>query len=217
MDCCAHNQGLNKLFNEDNARGEISTYFKQGIDKHARAIVDAVSARGVGAASLLEVGSGIGGLHLELLKRGAAHATDVDVSSAYLSAAQSVAEKLGLRDKVTYLLADFAREADQTPAADVVILHRVVCCYPNMPQLVTAAAQHAQRLMALSFPREAWYMRLFEKLINFGMWLTRSSFRFYLHSPEAIRATAAAAGLVPIHQKSSWPWQIVIFERAAQS
>src|SRR5687767_8052012 len=106
MDCCAHNQGLNNIFNEDNARGEIKAYFKQGIDKHARALVDALSARGVEAASLLEVGSGIGGLHLELLKRGAARATDVDVSSAYISAAQSVAEKLGLRDKVTYLLAD---------------------------------------------------------------------------------------------------------------
>jgi len=217
MDCCAHNQGLNNVFNEDHARGEINSYFKNGIDKHARAIVEALSARGVEAASLLEVGGGIGGLHLELLKRGAAHATDVDVSSAYLSAAQRVAEKSGLRDKVTYLLADFAREAEQAPAADVVILHRVVCCYPNMPQLVTVAAQHAQRLLALSFPRAAWYMRVFEKLINFGMWITRSGFRFYLHPPEAIQATAQAAGLVPILQKSSWPWQIVIFERATQS
>lgn len=214
MDCCSHIQGLNKVFNEDNARGEIKTYFKQGIDKHARAIVDALSTRGVEAASLLEVGGGIGGLHLELLKRGAAQATDVDVSSAYLSAAQNVSEKLGLRDKVTYLLADFAREADQAPSADVVILHRVVCCYPNMPQLVNVAAQHAQWLLALSFPRAAWYMRLFEKLINFWMWVTRSGFRFYVHPPEAIRATAQAAGLIPIHQKSSWPWQIVIFERA---
>jgi len=27
-------------------------------------------------------------------------------------------------------------------------------------------------------------------------------------------ATAAAAGLRPVQQKSSWPWQIVVFERA---
>jgi len=214
MDCCGHIQGLNNIFDENNARGEVKTYWKNGIDKHARAIVEAVSARGVDGASLLEVGSGLGGLHIELLKRGAARATDVDISSAYLSAAQRIAEKLELRDKVTYLLADFAREAENVPAAEVVILHRVVCCYPNMPQLVTVAAGHARRLLALSFPRRAWYTRLFEKLINFGMWLTRSGFRFYLHSPEAILATAAQAGLVPVQQKSSWPWQIVVFERA---
>jgi 2-polyprenyl-3-methyl-5-hydroxy-6-metoxy-1,4-benzoquinol methylase len=214
MDCCKHTQSLNNVFNEQMARGDVEGYFKKGIDKHARAIVEAVSARGVDGASVLEVGGGIGGLHLELLKQGAARATDVDVSSAYVAAAQSVAERVGVRDRVDYRVADFAREADAVPEADVVVLHRVVCCYPDMPQLVTAAARHARRLMALSFPTGAWYMRLFEKIMNFGMWVTRSGFRFYVHPPEAILATAAAAGLRPVQQKASWPWQIVVFERA---
>jgi hypothetical protein len=50
--------------------------------------------------------------------------------------------------------------------------------------------------------------------MNFGMWVTRSGFRFYVHPPQAILATAAAAGLRPVQQKPSWPWQIVVFERA---
>jgi hypothetical protein len=50
-----------------------------------------------------------------------------------------------------------------------------------MPRLVTAAARHARRLMALSFPTGAWYMRAGEKVMNFVMWLTRSGFRFYVH------------------------------------
>ena len=214
MDCCAHNQSLNKIFSDDTARSELKQYWKKGIDKHARVIVEAVSAHGVGGASVLEVGAGLGGLHIELLKRGAAHATDVDVASAYLAAAQLVSEKLGLRDRVDYRLGDFAREADSLPASDVVIMHRVVCCYPDMTQLVTAAASHAQRLLALSFPRGAWYMRLFEKIMNFGMWVTGSGFRVYIHPPEAILAAAAAAGLHPVQQKSSWPWQIVVLQRA---
>jgi magnesium-protoporphyrin O-methyltransferase len=205
---------LNGLFNEQTARSEAEGYFKKGIDKHARLIVEAVGARGVEGASVLEVGGGVGGLHLELLKRGAARATDVDVSAAYVAAAQSVAERLGVRARVDYHVADFAREAESVPEADVVVMHRVVCCYPDMPRLVTAAAQHARRLMALSFPREAWYMRVFEKIMNFGMWIMRSGFRFYLHSPDAILATAEAQGLRPFQQKSSWPWQIVVFERA---
>src|SRR3989304_2177636 len=106
MDCCHDNQGLNSLFNEQNARGEVKTYLKKGIDKHARAIVDAVDARGVDGASVLEVGGGVGGLHLELLKRGAARATDVDMSAAYVAAAQSVAEKVGVRERVDYRVAD---------------------------------------------------------------------------------------------------------------
>lgn len=63
-----------------------------------------------------------------------------------------------------------------------------------MPRLVTAAAQHARRLMALSFPTGAWYMRAGEKVMNFVMWLTRSGFRFYVHPPHAILATAASLG-----------------------
>jgi len=212
--CCRHNHGLNSLFDERLTRDEVKAYWQRGIDKHAQRLVETVSARGVEGASVLEVGGGVGGLHLELLKRGAARATDVDVSSAYVAAAQSVAEKLGVRERVDYRVADFAHEAESVPGADVVVLHRVVCCYPDMPRLVTAAAQHARRLMALSFPTGAWYMRAGEKVMNFVMWLTRSGFRFYVHPPQAILATAAAAGLRPVQRKSSWPWQIVVFERA---
>jgi SAM-dependent methyltransferase len=213
MDCCSHAQGLNSVFDERNARDEVKRYWKKGIDKHARAIVSALLARDVAEASLLEVGGGIGGLHAELLKYGAARATNVDISSAYLAAARSVAEKLGIRERVEYRLADFVQEAEHIPTADVVILHRVVCCYPNMPGLVTAAAQHANHLMALSFPRGAWYIRVFERIVNIGMWIRRSGFRFYVHAPATILGVAAAAGMTPVQQIASWPWQIVVFER----
>ena len=215
MDCCAHNQGLNSIFGEAGARSEAAAYWKKGLDKHTRAVVEAVSAGGMAGASVLEVGGGIGGLHLELLKRGASGATNVDISSAYLAAAQSIAEKLGLRERVAYRLADFAREAASVPAADLVALHRVVCCYPDMPALVTAAAQHARRRLALSYPTGAWYMRLGLKLINIGLWLMRNGVRFYAHAPEAILSTATTASLRLAQRKSSWPWEIVAFERAA--
>lgn len=214
MDCCTHNRGLNNLFDERTARAEVRDYWAKGIDKHARRVVEAVSARGVEGASVLEVGGGIGGLHLELLKRGASRAADMDVSSAYVAAAQSVSDRLGLRDRVDYRVGDFAREAESVSGADVVVLHRVVCCYPDMPTLVTAAAQHARRLLALSFPTGAWYMRLAQHAMNFGLWLTRSGFRFYVHPPQAILDTAAAAGLRLVQQKASWPWQVVVLERA---
>jgi 2-polyprenyl-3-methyl-5-hydroxy-6-metoxy-1,4-benzoquinol methylase len=213
MSCCKHNNSLNRFFDERTARDESRRYWKNGIDKHARKIVAALLARGVDGASLLEVGGGIGGLHAELLQRGAARATDVDISTAYIAAAQSVAERLGIRDRIEYRQADFAREAGELPAADIVIMHRVVCCYPNMPGLVTAAAQHANRLLALSFPHDAWYMRVGRQILNAGMWLQRSGFRFYVHDPAAIRRVAAAAGLSPVEQVASWPWRIAVFER----
>jgi magnesium-protoporphyrin O-methyltransferase len=213
MDCCSHARGLNQLFDERTARDEVRRYWKRGIDRHARKIVAVLVARGVDGASLLEVGGGIGGLHAELLQRGAARATDVDISSAYVAAAQAVAERLGLRERIEYRQADFAREADQLAAADIVIMHRVVCCYPDMPGLVTAAAQHANSLLALSYPHDAWYIRLGQRVANAGMWLQRSGYRFYVHEPAAIRRVAGAAGFTPVLQIASWPWRIAVFER----
>jgi magnesium-protoporphyrin O-methyltransferase len=213
MDCCTHQRGLNQLFNDALAREEAQRYLKAGLDKHARRLMEAVVARGVEGAELLEVGGGVGGLHVELLKRGAARAVNVDIASGYLAAAQNVAQQLGLRDRVDYQRADFAREAEAVPSADITLLHRVVCCYPDMPTLITAAAQHTRRTLALSFPRGAWYMHLARYVMNFGMWLSRSGFRFYVHSPLAIRRTAEAAGLRVVAQRTSWPWQMLILER----
>jgi hypothetical protein len=45
------------------------------------------------------------------------------------------------------------------------------------------------------------------------MWLTRSAFRMFLHSPAEIVATVKAAGLTPVFEKLSGPWQIVVFRR----
>jgi magnesium-protoporphyrin O-methyltransferase len=213
MDCCSTIRGLNQIFDERTARAEVRRYWKKGLDRHARRFVAAVASQGVAGATLLEVGAGIGGLHAELLKQGAERATDVDISGAYLAAAQSVAERLGVRERVEYRQADFAGAADDLPAADVVIMHRVVCCYPDMSTLVGAAARHAGRLLALSYPRADWYLRLGRRIINAAMWLQRSGFRFYVHDPTAIYAAAAAEGLTLVRQVDSWPWRVALLER----
>ncbi|MFL5806711.1 MAG: class I SAM-dependent methyltransferase [Roseiflexaceae bacterium] len=213
MDCCAHLKGLNDVFDKRRAHEELRSYLRRGLDRHARRIVEALAARGLAGASVLEVGGGIGGLHVELLRRGAASAVDVDVAAAYIAVAQSLAERLGLRERVEYRQADFASAAAELPPADIVVMHRVVCCYPDMPTLIAAAVRHAGRLLALSFPHAAWYMRLGGRLINASLWLQRSDYRFYIHDPAAIRRVAAAAGLRPAQEIASWPWRIALFER----
>lgn len=175
-------------------------------------MLDAVSGGGVKDASVLEVGGGVGGLQIELLRRGAAHATNVDVSTAYLAAAQALAGQLGLTDRISFRHGDFARDAEAIPAADIVVLHRVVCCYPDMPSLVSAAARHARRRMALSFPRDTWPVRLFIEAQALWLRMKGSSFRSYVHSPEAIVHVAANAGLKPVQKAYSGTWQIMVFE-----
>jgi 2-polyprenyl-3-methyl-5-hydroxy-6-metoxy-1,4-benzoquinol methylase len=213
MECCVHAQDIGAYFNESKAQKEISRYLKQGLASHARAMLAAITASGVEGATILEAGGGIGNLSVELLKRGATRAISVEISPAYLSASQALAEQLGLKDRMEYRRADFAHDSDTIPAADIVIMHRVVCCYPDMPVLVSAAARHARRSLALSFPRDVWFTRL--HIEAQAWWLRRKgiTFRNYVHQPKAIVQVAADSGLRLVHQYSSGTWQIAVFER----
>jgi magnesium-protoporphyrin O-methyltransferase len=201
------------MFGESIARGDAKTYLTKGIDKRARLVVDALTAQGISGSTVLDVGSGAGGLHIELLKSGAARATSVDLSAAYVDAAKEVAAKTGFAEVVEHRLLDFAQQAGEVEAADVVVMNRVVCCYPDMPALVRPAAEHARRLLALVFPRDVWWMRLGGKMLNVAYALTRSAFRLYLHPPETILSTVKAAGMTPVFERLSGPWQIVVFRR----
>jgi magnesium-protoporphyrin O-methyltransferase len=215
MSCCSIPNDLDKVFDDATARSEAEGYLKNGLDRRTRSFVKTIAAQGIAGATVLEVGSGIGGLHLELLKAGAARATSVDLSPAYLAAAKDVAARSGYADAVDHRLLDFARQSGEVEPADVVVMNRVICCYPDMPALVAPAAQHARQLLALVFPRGTWWVRLGGALVNGWMALTRSAFRFFVHPPGAIIATANAAGLTPVFEKRSGPWHAVVFRRRA--
>jgi len=212
MDCCVAPEAIDAYFDERKARREVAGYLKAGLAPHARAMLEAVSSGGLKDASVLEIGGGVGGLEIELLKRGAAHATNVEVSTGYLTAGQTLAGQLGVAARMSFKRGDFARDANAIPAADIVILHRVVCCYPDMPRLVSAAARHARRRLALSFPRDTWPVRLFIEAQALWLRAKGSSFRSYVHSPADIARVAGEAGLRPTRQVNSGTWQIIVFE-----
>jgi 2-polyprenyl-3-methyl-5-hydroxy-6-metoxy-1,4-benzoquinol methylase len=214
MNCCTYTQEANTQFGEARARQEAQEYTEHGLNRDAQAIVDAVGERGVKGTSLLEVGSGIGSVTFELLKKGVAQAANIEASSAYLETAQALAKQAGVENRVTFRCADFTQEAGQVASADIVVMHRVVCCYPHAPALVAAAAQHSLRLLTLSYPVDTWYMRLYNHMQNLIRQVKGSSFRMYIHPPRVIFETAAASGLRLISESSSGTWRIAVFERS---
>ena len=212
MNCCTQ-RGLNQIFTSGMARAEIRDFRKKGLDKRDRLLAELVAARGVQGVTVLEVGGGIGGIQIALLRAGAARSVDVDISEGYVAGARELAGSLGYGDVTEQRVLDFAHESEAVAPADVVILNRVVCCYPDMPALVKPAAQHAQRLLALTFPRESWWMQAGRRTINFGMRLFRKDFRFFVHPHEAIIALVTADGLRPSVDRFSGVWRIMVFER----
>mgnify|MGYP003444306861 CR=1 FL=1 len=72
---------------------------------------------------------------------------------AYAAAGSLVSGLAGLADRVDRHLVDIVAEPEAVESADVVVLHRVVCCYPDYRGLLGAAADHARRTLVFSHPR----------------------------------------------------------------
>ena len=68
---------------------------------------------------------------------------NLELSSAYDDEAQALLREAGLEGRAVRLLRDIAVEGGDIEPADVVVLNRVVCCYPDYERLLTAARPRA--------------------------------------------------------------------------
>jgi SAM-dependent methyltransferase len=212
VDCCS-GLGCDDFFDEKLARKDARRYRRKGLDGTAREIVELLKERGVEGASVLEVGGGTGTLQLELLRGGARHAVNLELSRGYDAVARELAQEAGLADRIERRVVDIAERPEEVALADVVVLHRVVCCYPWPERLVSSAASHAQRLLVLSFPRRNPFSRALVWSLNLFLRLRGRDFRSFVHPPETIRAAALAAGLRGVHEHRGRIWHVAAFER----
>jgi magnesium-protoporphyrin O-methyltransferase len=144
----------------------------------------------VHGASVLEAGGGIGTLQLELLNAGAARATNVELSAGYEEAASQL---FAGRDDAERLVGDFVTQ--EIAPHDVVVMHRVVCCYPDADALVGAAAARAQRCLALTLPQQRRWIGWAFGAVNLWLRIRRCGFRTYQHPFGRVAAAAEARGL----------------------
>jgi SAM-dependent methyltransferase len=178
-------------------------------------LADGIAESGALSGRVLDVGSGIGALPLALLEEGAANAIAVDASIAYVGAAREEAVRRGRTDAIQFVHADFVETASQLPSARVVTLDRVVCCYPSWERLLDAALGHAERCIALSYPRDAWYVRLGITFENGQRWLAGNSFRTFVHPVQEIEETVRLAGFDLSSRRETWIWSVDVYLRRA--
>jgi magnesium-protoporphyrin O-methyltransferase len=211
-DCCAPGD-FDLIFNARQAESDARAYKKNGLDDEARRIADAVQSRVSGGATILEVGGGIGAIPLELLRGGASHATNVELSPGYEPAASTLIADAGLTGRVDRRIADFVADAAGIPGADAVILQRVVCCYPDADALVSAAARHADRVLVLTFPIDRWWAFAVRACINVWPRIRRSKFRFFVHRTADVVAAAERQGLRLVDRRAGLIWQMLVLAR----
>ncbi len=197
MSGCCNPRGCDRMFTGRFAAQLAARYRRRGLDGTARRMVDLLPQRVVEGASVLEVGGGIGDIQLELLKRGAASATNLELSPGYEADAARLLAEAGLTGRVQRRLLDIATEPDAVEPADIVVLHRVVCCYPDYATLLGAAADHTRRRLVFSHPVRNLASRAVVATQNRFFRLRGSDFRVFTHPPVAMLDVLAAHGLRP--------------------
>lgn len=209
--CCS---GLQTMFDDKTARRDLRRYREKGPSKPTRRLLQALRAGGVGGATVLDIGGGVGAIQHELLDAGADRALGVDASPAYLAAARDEAARRGHGDRVAGREGDFVALADEVDPADVVTLDRVICCYPDMEALVSRSAARARRQYGLVHPRDRWWTRAGVRAGNVALRLARREFRAYVHPVDAVDAVAEAGGLALRSRSGVGPvWQVSVYSR----
>jgi hypothetical protein len=211
---CCPPKGYETLFGARTARRDAKRYRRKGLDDTARRMVEFLRSRGIEGKTVLEVGGGVGAIDVELLKEGAERAVNVELSPYYEAAARELWADQGVADRLEYRVANVAEDGKDVGAADAVLMHRVVCCYPDYDALVGAAAERASGYLVMSFPCDRWYTRGFVSAVNVVARLLRWEHRSYVHAPAAIGAAAERRGLTPVLDEPGRIWQIAAFERA---
>ena len=202
-------------FGEDDAKADLKEYRKRGPANQTKLILEAVRSLGLKDAALLDIGGGIGTIHHELLEDIASEATHVDASSAYLKIATEEAARRGHSERVNFIYADFTDVAPDLPQADVVTLDRVVCCYPDFRSLLKAAASHSRSAIALTYPRETWYLRIGLSVINFFQRLGNDPFRVFLHPVAEMETLLNREGFVLSSVRKLFVWEMALYQRAS--
>ena len=208
--CC---EITDRAFTEAEARAELKDYRKHGPPNQTKLILKAIRSLGLKNAHLLDIGGGIGMIHHELLEDVAEKATHVDASSAYLKEAKQEAARRGHGQRVNFIHADFTDVVSELPKADIVTLDRVVCCYPDFRRLLKAAADHSRRALALTYPRETWYMRLGLRVVNFFQGLRRDPFRVFLHPVAEMDSLLKREGLERVSLRRLFVWEMALYRR----
>jgi hypothetical protein len=208
---CCNTKSYERMFGAKQARLDARRYRTRGVRGTAQDLVEL--AGDVTGASVLEVGGGVGAIELELLAAGAERATDVELSGEYEEEALKLLAERGLSDRVERRVGDFVDEPGEQH--DVVVMHRVVCCYPDIDALVGAGAVCARRRMVLTYPQERWYTRAGIGVINLFMRLSGSDFRAFVHPVARISAAAEEKGLALGEQRRGGIfWESAAFVRA---
>ena len=211
--CCCHAESAGRFFSFF-ARRARKRFEKKGLEPTQRQLIAGLEQAGIQDASLLEIGCGVGHLHQSLLERGASEAVGVDMAPKMLSEARAWADERKLGGRVRYVEGDFMTLDESIDSAEICLLDKVVCCYPDAEGLVHKSLAKTRRIYALTYPRDRWFTRLGTAAIAGVLWIFRSDFRTYVHDPVQIERWIFSHGFEKQFENQTAAWLTQVYVKA---
>jgi magnesium-protoporphyrin O-methyltransferase len=153
--------------------------------------------------------------------RGATHATGIDLGEGAISEAKRLASERGKADRTTFIVGDGS--AAELPDADVVVLNRVVCCFPDPAALLERTLPHARAVLAVTVPRDTGLAGLANR-VNIGvgnLWFALRErkyrgFRAFVHDLAPIERRIATEGFERgFHGRHGVVWDVAVYSRSS--
>ena len=185
----------------------------------SRVLLDLLDRRGLGGQSVLEAGCGFGGLSLAAVGRGAIRATGLDLSPVAVREATRLAHEARLAERVTFAVGDAAQV--QLPPSDLVVLDKVMCCYPAVDALLQNTVSATGAMYAFAVPFSSGLRGLLARLAfwfeNVFRWIRRQAFRAYVHDVKRIEARLATAGFERVASARRAIWYVALHQRTGKT
>ena len=176
-------------------------------------MLDGVRRESVEGANVLDIGCGVGALHLTLLKHGAAQSTGVDMSEGMIQRARKLSGDLGVADRAEYVVGDFVEMEGSILESDVTLLDKSVCCYENVDELVRTSTAKTKRIYALSHPKQNFFMEFaFKSHIALAK-LFGWKFHPFWHDWKKLREDVQRLGFELTYSEATPMWQVLVFRR----
>jgi len=214
-DCCgpAVDPRVARRFDRSWSEWDDADGFPEMVDVSAE-LLDLLRDAPLVRPSVLEIGSGTGGVSVALLEMGASRVKGVDLSPASVELARRRAAAAGFEEQATFEVGQGAAVRDERP--DWVVLDRVLCCDGHPDRMLDAVIGAAQHRVALSVPES----RGWRGMLNRPMWaaeyawdLLTGGCRGYVHDLRQIERRLATAGFRPTAAARVGLWHVGVYDR----
>lgn len=207
---------IGREFDED-ACDFCDRYKKRGLSPSSKLLLNFIVREGMQGGSVVDLGCGAGGFSLQLLKEGAKEAMGVDLSQNMIDSANELARAEGFEAKTKFVVGNAA--TTELPASDIVIMDKVLCCYPEWQPLLNNAMSASERMIGFIVPRDVGIaklpFRIGVRVVNFFS-KRGGNIQFFLHPLNMVDRALRESGFTQLEKRTKRFWLIFLYSRKSK-